>query len=140
MISQKLLVIFHPSILHASSSMTTSGAGLNFLRIPIAFWAIETWPGEPYFTRTSWKQVPSPILRYISNPFGRYFLRVLNWARKYGLRVCLDLHAVPGSQNGMCVVHSNISKQTHDQLIKVITILESALFLTPYRRSATKKG
>ncbi len=30
----------------------------------------------------------------------RYFLRVLEWARKYGLRVCLDLHAVPGSQNG----------------------------------------
>ena len=22
------------------------------------------------------------------------------WARKYGLRICLDLHAVPGSQNG----------------------------------------
>ncbi|KDR69274.1 hypothetical protein GALMADRAFT_77525 [Galerina marginata CBS 339.88] len=61
-----------------------AGAGLNFLRIPIAFWAIETWEGEPYLAKTSWK----------------YFLRVLGWARKYGLRVCLDLHAVPGSQNG----------------------------------------
>ncbi|KAJ3516166.1 hypothetical protein NLJ89_g1298 [Agrocybe chaxingu] len=61
-----------------------AGAGLNFLRIPIAFWAIETWEGEPYLAKTSWK----------------YFLRVLEWARKYGLRVCLDLHAVPGSQNG----------------------------------------
>ncbi|CAA7271152.1 unnamed protein product [Cyclocybe aegerita] len=61
-----------------------AGAGLNFLRIPIAFWAIETWDGEPYLAKTSWK----------------YFLRVLEWARKYGLRVCLDLHAVPGSQNG----------------------------------------
>ncbi|KJA22085.1 glycoside hydrolase family 5 protein [Hypholoma sublateritium FD-334 SS-4] len=61
-----------------------AGAGLNFLRIPIAFWAIETWQGEPYLAKTSWT----------------YFLRILGWARKYGLRVCLDLHAVPGSQNG----------------------------------------
>ena len=30
----------------------------------------------------------------------RYFLRILDWARKYGLRVCLDLHTIPGSQNG----------------------------------------
>lgn len=32
---------------------------------------------------------------------ARYFVRVLGWARKYGLRVCLDFHALPGSQNGM---------------------------------------
>ncbi|KAJ7930024.1 glycoside hydrolase family 5 protein [Mycena leptocephala] len=62
-----------------------AGAGLNWLRIPIAFWAIETWEGEPFLAKTSWK----------------YFLRVLGWARKYGLRVYLDLHAVPGSQNGL---------------------------------------
>ncbi|KAI5900779.1 glycoside hydrolase family 5 protein [Schizophyllum commune H4-8] len=61
-----------------------AGAGLNWLRIPIAFWAIETWEGEPFLAKTSWT----------------YLLRVLKWARKYGLRVCLDLHAVPGSQNG----------------------------------------
>ncbi len=30
----------------------------------------------------------------------RYILKVLQWARKYGLRVELDLHTVPGSQNG----------------------------------------
>ncbi|KAJ7904777.1 glycoside hydrolase family 5 protein [Mycena olivaceomarginata] len=62
-----------------------AGAGLNWIRIPIAFWAIETWPGEPFLAKTSWT----------------YFLRVLEWARKYGLRVYLDLHAVPGSQNGL---------------------------------------
>ena len=26
--------------------------------------------------------------------------RAISWARKYGLRIYLDLHAVPGSQNG----------------------------------------
>jgi len=30
----------------------------------------------------------------------RYFLKAIQWARKYGLRINLDLHAVPGSQNG----------------------------------------
>ncbi|TFK33882.1 hypothetical protein BDQ12DRAFT_400273 [Crucibulum laeve] len=29
-----------------------------------------------------------------------YFPQILDWARKYGLRVYLDLHAMPGSQNG----------------------------------------
>jgi len=29
----------------------------------------------------------------------RYFLKAIKWARKYGLRINLDLHALPGSQN-----------------------------------------
>ena len=32
-------------------------------------------------------------------PF-RYFLKAIQWARKYGIRINLDLHALPGSQNG----------------------------------------
>ena len=31
---------------------------------------------------------------------GRYFLKAIQWARKYGIRINLDLHALPGSQNG----------------------------------------
>ncbi|KAL0572392.1 hypothetical protein V5O48_009570 [Marasmius crinis-equi] len=61
-----------------------AGAGLNWIRLPIPFWAIDTWPGEPFLAQTSWK----------------YILRLLGWARKYGLRVNLDLHTIPGSQNG----------------------------------------
>lgn len=34
------------------------------------------------------------------NDFNRYFLKAVQWARKYGLRINLDLHALPGSQNG----------------------------------------
>lgn len=30
----------------------------------------------------------------------RYFLKAIKWARKYGLRINLDFHALPGSQNG----------------------------------------
>ncbi|KAF7977046.1 hypothetical protein HWV62_4816 [Athelia sp. TMB] len=61
-----------------------AGAGLNWIRVPIPFWAIEVWDGEPFLEKVCWK----------------YVVRLLGWARKYGLRVNLDLHTVPGSQNG----------------------------------------
>ncbi|KAI0644611.1 glycoside hydrolase, partial [Trametes meyenii] len=72
-----------------------AGAGLNWIRVPIPFWAIESWSNvgvdgsgnavaEPFLARVCWK----------------YILRLLGWARKYGLRVLLDLHTIPGSQNG----------------------------------------
>ncbi|KAF8157928.1 glycoside hydrolase family 5 protein [Crassisporium funariophilum] len=61
-----------------------AGAGLNWVRIPIGFWAIETINDEPFLVGTSWT----------------YFLKAIEWGRKYGIRIYLDLHALPGSQNG----------------------------------------
>ncbi|EJD05789.1 glycoside hydrolase family 5 protein [Fomitiporia mediterranea MF3/22] len=61
-----------------------AGAGLNFVRIPLPYWAIETRGNEPFLAKTCWT----------------YFLKAIEWARKYGLRINLDLHALPGSQNG----------------------------------------
>ncbi|KAG6917780.1 hypothetical protein DXG01_001052 [Tephrocybe rancida] len=61
-----------------------AGAGLNYVRIPLGYWAIEVHPGEPFLEKTSWT----------------YFLNAIKWARKYGIRINLDLHSVPGSQNG----------------------------------------
>lgn len=59
-------------------------AGLDHVRIPYSYWAVQTYDGDPYLFRTSW----------------RYLLRAIEWARRYGLRVNLDLHGLPGSQNG----------------------------------------
>ncbi|KAJ9118412.1 hypothetical protein QFC24_006241 [Naganishia onofrii] len=59
-------------------------AGFNYLRIPIGYWAVETSDDEPYLEGVAW----------------HYFVRAIGWARKYGLRIDLDLHALPGSQNG----------------------------------------
>jgi glucan 1,3-beta-glucosidase len=59
-------------------------AGLDHVRIPFSYWAVETYDGDPYVFRVSW----------------RYLLRGIEWARKYGLRVNLDVHGLPGSQNG----------------------------------------
>ncbi|KAG1738191.1 glycoside hydrolase family 5 protein [Suillus lakei] len=66
------------------TSLKSPGAGLNWIRVPIPFWAIEKWDFEPFLEQVCWP----------------YILRVLQWARKYGLRVNLDLHTIPGSQNG----------------------------------------
>jgi len=60
-----------------------AGAGLNYVRIPIGWWAIEVRDDEPFLPKVSWN----------------YFLKAIQWARKYGIRINLDLHAVPGSQN-----------------------------------------
>ncbi|KAL2062299.1 hypothetical protein VTL71DRAFT_6565 [Oculimacula yallundae] len=61
-----------------------AAAGLDHIRIPFSYWAVKTFDDDPYVPEISW----------------RYLLRGIEWARKYGLRVKLDLHGVPGSQNG----------------------------------------
>jgi glucan 1,3-beta-glucosidase len=59
-------------------------AGLDHIRIPFSYWAVEVLEGDKYLLGVSW----------------RFLLRGIEWARKYGLRVKLDLHGLPGSQNG----------------------------------------
>ncbi|KAF6749462.1 exo-beta-1,3-glucanase [Ephemerocybe angulata] len=61
-----------------------AAAGLNYIRLPIGYWAIEKRPNEPFLEGVSWT----------------YVLKAIKWARKYGLRINLDLHTMPGSQNG----------------------------------------
>ncbi|GJJ68080.1 glucan 1,3-beta-glucosidase [Entomortierella parvispora] len=59
--------------------------GLNHVRVPIGFWAMGNLvAGEPYVPNLSWK----------------YLVRAIEWARKYGIRVQVELHGAPGSQNG----------------------------------------
>ena len=59
-------------------------AGIDHVRIPFSYWAVTTYNGDPYVPKISW----------------RYLLRGIEWARKCGIRVNLDLHGLPGSQNG----------------------------------------
>ncbi|KZS93506.1 glycoside hydrolase family 5 protein [Sistotremastrum niveocremeum HHB9708] len=60
-----------------------AAAGLNHVRIPIGYWAFQVGPGEPYHTG----QLP-------------YLQKAVSWAGTYGLKVIVDLHGAPGSQNG----------------------------------------
>ncbi|KAI0297553.1 exo-1-3-beta-glucanase [Multifurca ochricompacta] len=60
-----------------------AAAGLNHVRLPIGYWAWEVGPGEPYI------QGQLPYLR-----------KAVTWASNHGLKVIIDLHGAPGSQNG----------------------------------------
>lgn len=58
--------------------------GLNAVRIPVGWW-IASDPSPPY-----------PYVGGSLQALDNAFL----WAEKYGLKVIIDLHAAPGSQNG----------------------------------------
>ncbi|PLB55144.1 putative glucan 1,3-beta-glucosidase A [Aspergillus steynii IBT 23096] len=60
-----------------------AAAGLNHVRIPIGYWAVAPIDGEPYVDGQ---------LEHLDN--------AISWARASGLKVLVDLHGAPGSQNG----------------------------------------
>jgi len=57
--------------------------GLNFVRIPIGYWAFQLLDTDPY--------VQGQV---------EYLEKALGWCQTYGLKAWVDLHGVPGSQNG----------------------------------------
>lgn len=60
-----------------------AAVGLNHVRIPIGYWALNPLDGDPYV------QGQLPILD-----------QAIGWAKTAGLKVLLDVHGAPGSQNG----------------------------------------
>lgn len=58
-------------------------AGFNTVRIPVGYWAYSLDAGEPY------TQGAAP-----------YIDAAVDWARATGLKIWIDLHGAPGSQNG----------------------------------------
>ncbi|KAG2187283.1 hypothetical protein INT44_004968 [Umbelopsis vinacea] len=58
--------------------------GINHVRIPTGHWAVNPIEGEPFVPNIAWD----------------YLLKGIQWARKYGIRVMVELHTAPGSQNG----------------------------------------
>lgn len=62
-----------------------AAAGLNTVRIPVGYWTfIPTEGDEPYRgLNVTWETLK----------------RAFEWALKYGLRIMLDMHAVPGPQS-----------------------------------------
>ncbi|KAJ6520131.1 glycoside hydrolase family 5 protein [Mycena sanguinolenta] len=60
-----------------------AAAGLNHVRLPIGYWAWDVSGGEPYIQGQ---------LVYLNN--------AVTWASNHGLKLIVDLHGAPGSQNG----------------------------------------
>lgn len=57
--------------------------GLNFVRIPVGYWSVTPLSGDPY----------------VQGAYDHLHTAV-SWAGKHGLKVMIDLHGAPGSQNG----------------------------------------
>lgn len=60
-----------------------AAANLNFVRIPIGYWAIDSTHGN-----------------YCKGSQLSYLKKAVTWARSAGIKVMIDLHGAPGSQNG----------------------------------------
>ncbi|KAH3681846.1 hypothetical protein WICPIJ_007151 [Wickerhamomyces pijperi] len=60
-----------------------AGTGLNMVRIPIGYWAFRLLDNDPYVQGQT-----------------KYLDQALEWCRKYNLKVWIDIHGAPGSQNG----------------------------------------
>ncbi|GAA5885766.1 hypothetical protein JCM16303_006055 [Sporobolomyces ruberrimus] len=84
---EEALVKHFDTFVTESDIQTLHENGINQLRIPTGHWAwIPTIEGEPYLNRTDIYQF--------------YLNRVLGWAYDRGMYAILDMHGVPGSQNG----------------------------------------
>ena len=82
--------------------------GINTLRIPIGYWAYNN-SGTPFTTGSD-----------------AYLEKAISWARESNLKVLIDCHGSPGSQNGyQNSGHTGaVSWQTGDNLETSITVLE----------------
>lgn len=60
-----------------------ASTGINHVRLPIGYWALDIRPGEPWVSG-SWD----------------YVVKAAEWCKKYGMQLMVDLHGAPGSQNG----------------------------------------
>jgi glucan 1,3-beta-glucosidase len=66
-----------------SDFLAMKAAGLNSVRIPLGYWAVDLLDYEPYVSG----QYP-------------YLVQAVQWAKEMGFTVMVDIHGAPGSQNG----------------------------------------
>ena len=97
-------------LLTKTALLTTKPLYSNHVRIPIGYWAVLTLPGDPYVQG----QLP-------------YLDQAIQWARASNLHVLLDLHGVPGSQNGFdnSGRRGRVNWQSGSTLQQTITALQA---------------
>lgn len=63
--------------------IANSGKGINLVRIPVGYWAFQKYGNDPYIQGAK-----------------DHLYQALDWAGQTGLKVWIDLHGAPLSQNG----------------------------------------
>ena len=84
--------------------------GLNHVRIPIGYWAVAPLDGDPYV------QGQLDVLD-----------QAIGWAKNANLKILLDLHGAPGSQNGFdnSGRYGAINWQQGDTVSQTITAIQN---------------
>jgi len=80
--AQSVLTSHWNSWVTLSDFQKIADSGFNMVRIPIGFWAYDN-SNTPYVTGAA-----------------PYLDQAITWARQVGVKVLIDLHGAPGSQNG----------------------------------------
>lgn len=80
--ASRLLTPHWDSWITEADFATIASYGLNHVRLPVGYWAIDGSEGV----------YPQGQYPYVE--------KAVKWAKKYGLKVILDIHGAPGSQNG----------------------------------------
>ncbi|KAK7032141.1 hypothetical protein VNI00_013315 [Paramarasmius palmivorus] len=102
-----------------------AAAGLNHVRIPIGYWAFDLEEGEPYISG----QLP-------------YLQQAIGWAQNHNLKVIVDLHGAPGSQNGSVLSSPPLPNSTVSDkplLVSGLTILGKESLAALYSTSTWHK-
>lgn len=71
--------------------MTRLCPSITLILICSGYWAFEVGPGEPYVQG----QLP-------------YLQKAVTWAKNHNLKLIVDLHGAPGSQNGLVYLLYNV--------------------------------
>ncbi|CUS23473.1 LAQU0S10e01178g1_1 [Lachancea quebecensis] len=79
--------------------------GFNLVRIPIGYWAWKKDASSVYEFATHTSRAQNVTIAhddpYVSDGLQlEYLNKAVKWARKHNLKVLVDLHGAPGSQNG----------------------------------------
>ncbi|TVY93219.1 Glucan 1,3-beta-glucosidase [Lachnellula willkommii] len=89
-----------------------ANAGFNTVRIPIGYWAYGNLENGETFTPGA----------------APYIDAAIDWARGTGLKVWIDLHGVPGSQNGFDNSGQKLDKptwQSGDSVAQTLSVLQT---------------
>jgi glucan 1,3-beta-glucosidase len=92
-----------------SDIKTIAATGINALRIPIGYWAYDN-ADTPYHTGAD-----------------AYLEKAIGWARNAGMKVWVDCHGSPGSQNGFdnSGQKGNVDWQEESNLARSIAVLKT---------------
>jgi glucan 1,3-beta-glucosidase len=89
------------SMIKASDFAEMQQLGVNFVRVPLGWWNVYDMPDCPNAPEADSLRMCNLKSILMSHwGYRPYIDRIMTYARNYGIKVLLDLHGAPGSQNG----------------------------------------